>query len=72
MNEEEKVITIDDEKIRLKLGQCFGELALINNKPRAATVKTTMPCYFAVLDREYYNNILNNVSNKFAFMDKFA
>jgi CRP-like cAMP-binding protein len=35
-------------------GSSFGEQALINDKPRAATITTLDECYFAVLGREFY------------------
>lgn len=38
-------------------GQSFGELALISNKPRAASIKTKSNCYFAVLNKEDYQNV---------------
>lgn len=44
----------------LNTGEAFGELALINNKPRSATIVCKENCYFAVLEKEYYNNILRN------------
>lgn len=42
-----------------KAGDYFGELALIDNKPRAATIKTLEESYFAVLEKQYYNRILS-------------
>lgn len=42
------------EVIRLGMGKSFGELALINNKPRAATVKCIKQCHFAVMSKNYY------------------
>jgi CRP-like cAMP-binding protein len=35
--------------VTLKAGQTFGELALLDNKPRSATIVTKTPCHFAVL-----------------------
>lgn len=45
----------------LESGAAFGELALINNKPRAATIRCREDCHFAVLEKEYYNTILSNI-----------
>lgn len=35
-------------------GNSFGELALINDKPRAATIHAVNECYFAVIGRNDY------------------
>lgn len=37
------------EVIKISTGGSFGELALINDEPRAATVKTLSECAFGVL-----------------------
>lgn len=39
-------------------GACFGELALMYNTPRAATVKAVEPCALWVIDRFTYRGIL--------------
>ena len=39
----------------------FGELALINNEPRAATVKCLTDCSFAVLEQKNYLKIIKKV-----------
>jgi CRP-like cAMP-binding protein len=44
--------------IELNIGAEFGELALINRKPRAASVYTETETYLAVLDKESFNRIL--------------
>ena len=41
----------------LESGQIFGELALISNKPRAATIHCMTDCHFAVLDRRTFSII---------------
>ena len=46
------------EVLQLQQGQSFGELALLNNKPRAATVKTLTDCIFAVIGRTEYQRVL--------------
>jgi len=38
----------------LTAGKSFGELALINNAPRAATISSRSECYFAVVARADY------------------
>ena len=42
------------EVLTLKEGHSFGELALINNKPRSATITTISNCCFAILGRPEY------------------
>ena len=42
-------------------GASFGELALIDNKPRAATIKCKENSHFAVLQKKYFNNILSQL-----------
>lgn len=39
-------------------GEYFGELALIKDEPRAATVKTTSNCSILSLDRKSFNRLL--------------
>jgi len=39
-------------------GSWFGELALIEDKPRAASIICNEPCYFGVLSKEVFINIL--------------
>lgn len=43
----------------LEKGTAFGELALIENKPRAATIKCRENCHFAVLDKIFFSHILS-------------
>ena len=44
----------------LKAGMTFGELALISNKPRAATIRAVGDSHFATLDRRTFNIIKGN------------
>jgi len=43
---------------KLGPGNCFGELALMYNTPRAATIKASAPCKLWVIDRVTYRGIL--------------
>ena len=36
----------------MRIGEAFGELALINDTPRGATIVCTKECSFAVLSKE--------------------
>jgi CRP-like cAMP-binding protein len=49
------------EIIKFKSGSSFGDLALIDNKPRAASIRTLETCHFAVLDRSNYQRILASI-----------
>jgi CRP-like cAMP-binding protein len=39
-------------------GMYFGELALLNKKPRAGTILTLTDCFFAVVDADVYERLL--------------
>lgn len=45
-------------------GGSFGELALMENKPRAATILCEENCHFAILEKEFFNGILSLILNK--------
>ena len=48
----------------LSNGQSFGELALISNKPRAASIRAKTTCYFAILNKEDYQNVYGAMEQK--------
>ena len=52
------------EVITLVEGQSFGELALLNNAPRAATVQCVTDCLFAVINKNEYDKVLKKIDNK--------
>jgi CRP-like cAMP-binding protein len=52
------------EVVQLTMGKSFGELALINNKPRAATIKCLTDCHFAVISKNVYERILKKIEVK--------
>jgi voltage-gated potassium channel len=43
-------VRVEPQAIRLGAGAFFGELALLDGSPRSATVVTTMPSTFLILD----------------------
>ena len=62
-----KHFTQDGEEKYLKTyvpGESFGELALLYNAPRAATIKAKTDCVLWVLDRETFNNIVKDSAQK--------
>eukprot|EP00596_Hydrurales_sp_CCMP1899_P005254 CAMPEP_0119038068 /NCGR_PEP_ID=MMETSP1177-20130426/6755_1 /TAXON_ID=2985 /ORGANISM="Ochromonas sp, Strain CCMP1899" /LENGTH=689 /DNA_ID=CAMNT_0007000155 /DNA_START=234 /DNA_END=2303 /DNA_ORIENTATION=- len=46
----------------LEEGRSFGELALLYNNPRAATIRALEPCVVYALDRDTFRNTLANSS----------
>ena len=42
----------------VKAGECFGEMALLLNQPRSATVRAVSPCDLLVLDAEDFRRII--------------
>lgn len=45
-------------------GEAFGELALLYNAPRAATITANEPCCLWKLDRDTFNHIVKDASQK--------
>lgn len=46
----------------LKGGESFGELSLLDNRPRAASVICEQECHLAVLEKQYFDKILSKNS----------
>lgn len=62
-----KVFPGKDEPTLLKQykpGEGFGELALLYNAPRAATITATSDSYVWRLDRDTFTNIVKDASQK--------
>ena len=62
-----KVFTKDGEDVYLKTyqpGESFGELALLYNAPRAASIKSKTACTLFALDRECFNHIVKEAAIK--------
>lgn len=54
---------------QLHNGSAFGELALLENKKRSATIICNTKCVFAILDKHNYQRILGvtQLNNEFKF-----
>lgn len=48
------------ELARVTRGSHFGEMALVSQRPRSATVTATTPARFLVLDRERFERLIRN------------
>ena len=46
------------EVSRISFGKSFGEKALLEDAPRAATITALTDCYYAVIGREDYKKCL--------------
>lgn len=55
----EAQMELDKGTINLKPGDYFGEQALLNDEPRAATVVTISECHMMYLEREPFLNLLD-------------
>ncbi|KAJ1569331.1 hypothetical protein HK405_006566 [Cladochytrium tenue] len=57
---------VEDSRVvrRMEAGEGFGDLGLLNNKTRSATIVTATRCEFAVVLKEDYNRVLRFMHNK--------
>ncbi|EAS00948.1 cyclic nucleotide-binding domain protein (macronuclear) [Tetrahymena thermophila SB210] len=52
----------EQKKVKeLSRGESFGELALINDAPRSASIKCIVDCHFAVLDKKNYITLFQQI-----------
>ena len=54
----------------LQDGDYFGEVALLRNTPRTATVRTVSPCVFLSLQREQLTYLLSKVQHMRATLEQ--
>lgn len=62
-----KIFSKDSENTHLKIyvsGEAFGELSLLYNAPRAATIIAKTDCILFALDRECFNHIVKESAMK--------
>jgi len=58
-------VIVNDKFVRdLKSGEGFGELALLYNAPRSASVKTTDHCYLWGIDRHTFRKAVEEMITK--------
>jgi cGMP-dependent protein kinase len=56
-------IIVNDSRVTvLRRGSCFGELALLHNSPRSATVRSLERCTLWVLDRNTFRKAVEQIS----------
>lgn len=58
-----KVVRDNNTVMQYKEGDFFGELALLHDAPRAATVVTTSACSVLSLERRAFNRLLGSVAD---------
>mmetsp|Transcript_11094 Transcript_11094/g.36504 ORF Transcript_11094/g.36504 Transcript_11094/m.36504 type:complete len:943 (+) Transcript_11094:157-2985(+) len=56
------------EMVTFKAGQCLGELSVIFNKPRAATMRALEPCVLYRLSRQDFRAILRGAYEELVFL----
>jgi CRP-like cAMP-binding protein len=56
----------------VKEGECFGEMALLLNQPRTATVRAVSPCDLLVLDGDDFRRIVGDFPQAEADLRRIA
>jgi cGMP-dependent protein kinase len=65
IHEGEVIVEIDNsERRRLTAGHGFGELALLYNAPRSASIKTAVETKFWIMDRKTFRQVVEDVTTK--------
>ena len=54
----------DDIKKSIKNGDYFGELALLYNAPRSASIKTEQESFFWAIDRKTFKKVVEDITSK--------
>lgn len=55
-------VKIQQKRVKeLQKGESFGELALVNDAPRSASIKCLTECHFAVLDKKNYVTLFQQI-----------
>ena len=62
--ETSSVIEVENVVSILETGASFGELALVKQQPRAASIRCLTECHLATLDKKDYMTILGNITLK--------
>ena len=56
-----QIIINEELKKTLKKGEAFGELALLYNAPRSASVRTIGDCGFWGIDRNTFRKVIEDI-----------
>ena len=51
---------VDKELVTLPSGEFFGEMSILNNKPRSATARVTEDCKLLVIDPKTFEEMIKN------------
>jgi hypothetical protein len=54
----------------LETGDHFGEIALLHNVPRTATVRTLSPCMFLTLQRGHFLELIERIPDLWSALEK--
>ncbi len=61
---EVEVIINNEVKRKLKSWDGFGDLALLYNAPRSASIKTLKTCFFWAIDRAIFKKVVQELTTK--------
>lgn len=59
-----EVIINEQSRRILNQGECFGDLALLYNAPRSASIKATENCFLWGIDRNTFRNAMEEINNR--------